>query len=153
MSTRRGQRLSLVAAFGLLGLVTACGTASGAGEELPEFTSLDDTYQAVDAVLRCAEDAGDPPTKFPPSGGPTGEAVMCTDTVEVLWFDTQEAYDNIYGLYADTANGSGSVYFVEGRNWFVVDVAEVALGAPEPVSLADLEGLAQNLDAKYTVKQ
>jgi hypothetical protein len=99
---------------------------------LPEFTSLDDAYQAVDAVLDCADDAPVPPAKLPPPSGPTGEAVMRTETVEVLWSETQEGYDNVYDLYAGAAE-SGSVYFVEGRNW--------------------LEGLAENVDAKYTVKR
>ena len=153
MKKRPERYLPLALMLGLLGVTTACGSASGAAAELPEFASLDDTYKAVDAVLGCADDVEDPPTKIPPSGGPTGESVMCTPTVEVLWFDSQESYESIYELFAATPNGNTAIYFVEGRNWFVADVAEVALGAPAPPRLADLEGLAENLGARYTVKR
>ena len=151
MGKRARQLLSLATVLGLLGLITACGSTSGADLELPEFASLDDSYQAVDAVLDCADDAGEP--LFIDSPGPTGEAMRCTETVEVFWFDSQEAYDNVYELFSVAAGNPGSVYFVEGQNWFVVDFADVAVGAPVPPSLADLEALAENLGAKYTVKR
>jgi hypothetical protein len=119
---------------------------------MPEFSSLEDAYEAVDAVLGCAQDVGDPPTKHPLSGGPTGESVLCTKTVEVLWFDSQEAYDNVYELYVAAAGNPGSVYLVEGRNWFVADVAEVAIGVVDPRRNTNLEALAEHLGAKYAVK-
>lgn len=137
--------------LGLLGAATACGAASGADQELPEFASLDDSYQAVDAVLDCADDAGEP--LFIDSPGPTGEAMRCTETVEVLWFDSQEAYDNVYELFSTAAGNPGSVYFVEGQNWLVVDIAEVAVGAEGLQRNTNLEALAEHLGAKYTVKR
>jgi hypothetical protein len=54
---------------------------------------------------------------------------MCTSTVEVLWFDDDEARQDVYDLLADTGGAGGSVYFAEGRNWFVTDGAEVMVGA------------------------
>jgi hypothetical protein len=151
VSRHPGNHFTVVAV--LVGLVTACGSASGAGQELPEFASLEDAYQAVDAVLGCTDDVGDPPTKFPLEGGPTGESVLCTRTVEVLWFDSQEAYDNVYELYGAAARNPGSVYLVEGHNWFVADVAEVAIGVEDPERNTNLEALAENLGAKYAVKR
>ncbi|MGM0928097.1 MAG: hypothetical protein ACQEXN_00110 [Actinomycetota bacterium] len=153
MSKHPGNRFSLVAVLGLLGVVSACGSESGGGQALPEFSSLEDTYQAVDAVLGCGDDVGDPPTKHPLSGGPTGESVLCTETVEVLWFDSQEAYDNVYELYGAAAGNPGSVYLVEGHNWFVADVAEVAIGVEDPKRNTNLEALAENLGAQYAVKR
>jgi hypothetical protein len=153
VSKHPGNRFFLVAVLGLVGIVSACGSEGAAGQELPEFASLDDAYQAVDAVLGCAADVGDPPTKHPLSGGPTGESVLCTKTVEVLWFDGQEAYDNVYALYAAAAGNPGSVYLVEGQNWFVADVAEVAIGVEDPQRNLKLEDLAENLGAKYAVKR
>jgi hypothetical protein len=143
----------LVLALGFVGITTACGSESGAAQELPQFSSLDAAYQAVDAVLNCADDVGDPPTKFPLGGGPTGEAVLCTETVEVLWFDSQEAYENVHEMYVGAAGNPGSVYLVEGQNWFVADVAEVALGGEDRQRNTNMEALAEDLGAKYTVKR
>jgi hypothetical protein len=150
---RAERHLPLVAVLGLLGALTACGSASGTGQDLPEFSSLEDAYEAVDAVLACADDVGDPPTKHPLSGGPTGESVLCTKTVEVLWFDSQDAYDNVHEMYVATAGNPGSVYLVEGHNWFVADVAEVALGVKDRQRNTDLEALAEHLGAKYAVQR
>jgi hypothetical protein len=148
---REERHLPLVAVLGLLGSVTACGAGSGAGQESPEYATLEDAYKAVDEVLNCADDAGNP--LFIGTPGPTGEAIRCTETVEVFWFDSQEAYDNVHKLFSTAAGNPGSVYFVEGRNWFVVDFAEVAVGVEDPERNADLEVLAENLGAKYAVKQ
>lgn len=139
----------MLMALGLVGAVAGCG---GGPDELPAFGSLEATYQAVDEVVDCSDDAPEPAVKLPGSGEPTGESVMCTSTVEVLWFDSDEARENVYDLLADTAGAAGSVYFVEGNNWFVVDGAEVMVGAV-PERRIDMEQLADALDARYTVEQ
>lgn len=77
---------------------------------------------------------------------------MCTNTVEVLWFESQEAREKVYELIASAAGSAGAVYFAEGRNWFVADVSEVAMGAV-PERKLNLEELAENLDAQYTMEQ
>lgn len=145
--TRRYARLTV--ALGVVGIVAACGDTD---EDLPAFDSLESAYQAVDDAVDCAEDASDPPTKILESDGPTGESVMCTNTVEVLWFETQDARDDVYDLLAGAAGPTGAVYFAVGRNWFVADVSEVAVGAA-PEREMDMEGLAEVLGAQYTVEQ
>ena len=83
----------LTVALGVVGVVAACGDTD---ENLPAFDSLESVYQAVDDAVDCAEDAPDPPTKILESDRPTGKSVMCTDTVEVLWFETQKALSAQY---------------------------------------------------------
>jgi hypothetical protein len=139
----------LIVALGLAGAGAGCGDGTG---DLPAFDSLEATYQAVDEIVDCSADAPEPAVKFPGSGKDTGESVMCTSTVEVLWFDNEEAREEVYELLADTAGAAGSVYFVEGRNWFVVDGAEVMVGAV-PERRIDMEQLADAMDARYTVEQ
>ncbi|GAA1750480.1 hypothetical protein GCM10009767_06740 [Kocuria aegyptia] len=131
------------------------GALSGCGEdpdELPAFDSLQATYQAVDEVVDCSDDAREPAGKRTISGGSTGESVMCTSTVEVLWLDDDEARQDVYDLLTDTAGDGGSVYFAEGRNWFVADGAEVMVGAVPERSI-DMEQLADALGARYTVER
>ncbi|MEX5297050.1 hypothetical protein QYM41_17395 [Kocuria sp. CPCC 205268] len=140
---------SLLVALGLAGAVAGCGEGT---DDLPAFDSLEATYRAVDEIVDCSADAPEPAVKFPGSGKDTGESVMCTSTVEVLWFDHDEAREDVYELLSDTAGDGSSVYFVEGRNWFVVDGAEVMVGAV-PERRIDMEQLADALDARYTVER
>lgn len=147
MNLRTKKYASLIAALGLVGAVAGCGEDT---DELPAFDSLEATYQAVDEVVDCSDDAPEPAGKRTTSGGPTGESVMCTSTVEVLWFDSDEARQDVYDLLAETAGDGDSVYFVEGRNWFVADGAEVMVGAVPERSI-DMEQLAEALGARYTV--
>jgi hypothetical protein len=149
LNRRTRKHASLIAALGLVGAVVGCGDGT---DELPAYDSLEATYQAVDEVVDCSEDAPEPAVKFPGSGKDAGESVMCTNTVEVLWFDSDEAREDVYELLADTAGSAGSVYFAEGHNWFVVDGAEVRVGAV-PERGIDMEQLADALDARYTVEQ
>lgn len=148
MNHRTRKYTFLIGALGLVGAVAGCGDGT---DELPAFDSLDATYQAVDEVVDCSDDAPEPAGKRTRSGGPTGESMMCTSTVEVLWFDSDDARHDVYELLADTAGAAGSVYFVEGHNWFVADGAEVMVGAV-PERRIDLEQLADALDAQYTVE-
>ena len=77
---------------------------------------------------------------------------MCTSTVEVLWFDSDEARQDVYDLLADTTGGGDSVYLAEGRNWFVADGAEVMVGAVPELTI-DMERLSDALGARYTVER
>jgi hypothetical protein len=140
-----------LATMGLTAIMTGCSTGSNTAQSLPAYDSLDETYEAVDAVLDCVDNPPQAPHKVPQSGGPTGTSEMCTNTVEVLWFDSDEAYKNVYDLYASAAAPGGSVYFATGQNWFVVDDSEVAVGTtPES---RDLETLAKKLGAEYKVEK
>lgn len=85
MDQRTRRYATLMVTLGLVGTVSGCGDDT---DELPGFDSLDATYRAVDEVVDCSEDAPEPAVKLPGSGEPTGESVMCTSTVEVLWFDS-----------------------------------------------------------------
>ena len=140
---------SLIAALGLVGAVAGCSEDT---EELPAFDSLEATYQAVDEIVDCSDDAPEPAVKLPGSGQDTGESLMCTSTVEVLWFDSDEARQDVYDLLADTTGGGNSVYLAEGRNWFVADGTEVMVGAV-PERTIDMEQLADALGARYTVER
>lgn len=145
---------SVLALLGFVGLIPACGATGDGLESLPKFKSLDATYQAVDEAVNCTDDAPDPPHKVAPEGGPTGESVMCTNTVEVLWFESNEARENVYELYSSAAGPAGSVRFVEGQNWLVVDGSEVKIGkAPKKLEKRNLERLAEKLDGRFTVEQ
>ncbi len=151
MNHRTKKYASLMAVLGLVGAVAGCCEDT---DELPVFDSLEATYQAVDEIVGCSDDAPEPADKRTTSGGPTGESVMCTSTVEVLWCDSDEARQDVYELLADTAGAGagGSVYFAEGRNWFVADGAEAMVGAAPGRSI-DKEQLAEALDARYTVER
>ncbi len=140
---------SSMTVLGLVGAVAGCYEDT---DELPVFDSLEATYQAVDEIVGCSDDAPGPADERTASGGPTGESVMCTSTVEVLWFDSDETRQDVYDLLADTAGAGGSVHFAEGRNWFVADGAEVMVGAAPGRSI-DKEQLAEALDARYTVER
>ncbi|MBG6192496.1 hypothetical protein IWX64_003470 [Arthrobacter sp. CAN_A212] len=77
------------------------------------------------------------------------ESVKCTQTAEIFYFTSQDARDDAYNLMAGTAETGGSVYFAEGRNWFVVDYSEVGLGATDPETL-DLSVLSEPLGTRFT---
>ena len=136
---------SLIAALGLVGAVAGCSEDT---EELPAFDSLEATYQAVDEIVDCSDDAPEPAVKLPGSGQDTGESLMCTSTVEVLWFDSDEARANVYDLLTNAGN---TVYLAEGRNWFVVDASEIMVETMSERTI-DMEQLADILDARYTVE-
>ena len=146
MNHRIRQYAFLVMACGLMGAVSGCGDNT---DELPAFDSLEATYRAVDEVVDCSGDPPEPTLKVPKSGGPTGESMMCTNTVEVLWFDSDEARANVYDLFANAGN---TVYMVEGRNWFVVDASKIMVETVSERTI-DMEQLADALEARYTVGQ
>lgn len=154
--------LALAAVLGLAPLASACGSAaegdggnddgnpSTSPEALPAFSSLAETFAAVDGAVGCSADAPEPPTVMIPPGDTPGEAQMCTSTVIVMWFDDGEPMDQVIQGAASSAAGGTSVYLVEGANWFVADVSETAVGAV-PERKLDLADLADQLGAKYSV--
>lgn len=84
--------------------------------------------------------------------GFTGQAVMCVDAVEILWFDSSDALDRTYDMFYSAAGEAGSVYFVRGKNWFVVDYSEVQVGAVVDRRV-DMKRLADELGAEYIVAE
>lgn len=145
MNHRTRQHASLIVVLGLVGVVSGCGDDTA---DLPAFDSLDATYQAVDEVVDCSDAPPEPTMKVPKAGGPTGESVMCTNTIEVLWFDSDEARANVYDLFAHAGN---TVYLAEGRNWFVADASKIMVETV-PERTIDMEQLAEALEARYTVE-
>lgn len=154
--------LALAAVLGLAPLASACGSAAegdggnergssgGSPGALPAYPSLAETFAAVDGVADCSPGAPEPPTVLIPPGDTPGEAQMCTNTVMVMWFDDGEPMEQVVQGAASSAAGGTSVYLVEGANWFVADVSEVAVGAV-PERKLELEDLADQLGAKYSV--
>lgn len=92
---------SLMAAPGPVGAVAGCCDRV---DGLPAFDSLGATCHAVDEVVDRSGEAPEPAVKFPGSGKDTGKSAMCTSTVEVLWFDNDEACEDVYQLLADARN-------------------------------------------------
>lgn len=144
-------RYRMALAVGSLALlaVPACSAREPAVDELPSYDSFDAVRQAVTEQLEC-EDTPPSPTRVMGDGVqiPT-ESVKCTTAVEIFYFDSQEARNKAYDTLASAAESDGSVYFAEGRNWFVVDYSEVTVGGDDPQS-PDLAGLAEALGARYT---
>lgn len=134
-------------ASGLTFVATSCSF----GQALPAFDSLDDTYRAVDNHVGCAKDIHGPPITILNSTQPTGQSRMCTDTVEILWFETSETHQEARSMAASAADPSGAVHIVEGANWLVVDLSEVQRRS-FPGRGIDMRELAVALDARYTVE-
>jgi hypothetical protein len=70
-------------------------------------------------------------------------------TVEIFYFESPDARDDAFTVMADAAGSDGSVYFAEGKNWFVVDYSEVAVGTTDPEPL-DLSVLSDPLGTRFT---
>ncbi len=134
----------------LIGACSACTAAAGAGApaELPKFASLQQAVDAVDEQIGCLDEVGRPTSVHDAAGLVTTESVKCTETVEVFHFDRPEELDHVVTTLSAAAEADGSMQFVEGRNWFVVDFTEVAVGAP-PDGTRDLAGLAEALGADF----
>lgn len=96
--------------------------------------------------LDCREDPPPPSDVMGGNGQIPAASVKCTQTVEIFHFESPEARDEAYAVMADAA---GSVYFAEGRNWFVVDYSEVAIGGGDPETL-DLSVLSDSLGTRFT---
>lgn len=152
-------RNRIMVAAGLCALVVgACSGCSGedaaaggdaSAGDLPEYESLEDARQAVFDHLDCREDPPEPTFVGGPDGPIPSESVKCTNTVELFYFESQEARDGAYAMMADTTESGKSVYFAEGRNFFVIDFSEVGVGgeAPEPL---DLSVLSEPLGTQFT---
>lgn len=147
----RGKRI--VSAIGPVLLLMGAGTGCAAGQapvdELPSYSSLEDARQAVFDHLECREELLGSTVVFGSDGPMSTESVKCTPTVELFYFDSQEARTDTYAVMADAAESGGSVYFAEGRNWFVVDYSEVEVGSANPVPI-DLSVLSESLGTRFT---
>ncbi|CEA06904.1 hypothetical protein BN1051_00208 [Arthrobacter saudimassiliensis] len=133
----------------LIGAGTACTADAPSTEDLPSYNSLEAARQAVSGQLDCQEDPP-PPTEVMGSNGQLpAESVKCTRTVEIFYFESPEARDEAYTLMSNAAGSEGSVYFAEGRNWFVVDYSEVGVGGGDPEPL-DLSALSEPLGTRFT---
>ncbi|MBP3044805.1 hypothetical protein KKR91_01555 [Arthrobacter jiangjiafuii] len=137
----------------LVGACSACAAESAAThdspDDLPSVSSLEEARQAVSGQLECLDDPPASTAVMGDAGQIPAESVKCTQTVEIFYFDSLDARDEAYALMAGAAQPDGSVYFAEGRNWFVVDYSEVGVGttAPEPM---DLSVLSEPLGTRFT---
>lgn len=84
---------------------------------------MDDVYRAVDGHVGCASHAHGDPVAMSSSIQPAGDSRMCTNSVEILWFQTQRRTRSLIGRRE--RRPLRAVYIVEGANWFVVDLSEV----------------------------
>lgn len=133
----------------LVGACSACGTEQPSAPGLPSYSSLEDARQAVAGQLDCRENPPAPTAVMGADGQIPTESVKCTQTVEIFYFESLDARDNAYLLMAGAAESDGSVYFAEGRNWFVVDYSEVGVGTTVPEPL-DLSALSEPLGTRFT---
>ena len=115
---------------------------------LPEFGSLDDALQVVDKVLGCEKKPTTDPiiNKALDEKGIKAEYAVCSGHVQIDWFKDEAGRKADYQVYADAKTQPVSV--VTGKNWLVVDLSEAL---KEPSSGKDLEKLAKELGADYTV--
>ena len=133
----------------LIGACSACSTEQGPSDELPSFNSLEEARQAVAGQLDCVEDPPPSTDVMGSNGQIPAQSVKCTQTVEIFYFDSAEAREETYTLMGEAAGPEGSVYFAEGRNWFVVDYSQVGVGSAEPEP-RDLAALSEPLGTRFT---
>lgn len=136
----------------LAAALTGCSVQADPAEpESPEFTSLADAYRAVDEIADCDETPPEPPAVYLPDGGATGEALMCTGSVALFWFETDQERSAVLYLLASAATPAEDkwVYFAEGKNWFLADMSDVQVGS-EPDRRVNVAEVAEALGAQYT---
>ncbi|WP_347110171.1 hypothetical protein AAHB33_05580 [Paenarthrobacter sp. S56] len=140
---------------GIVGLTLASAFSSCTAESAPEpdvasssrsqaFASLAEIREAVSAVVGCETEPTTAPIVNPDLAGYTAEYAVCSNRVQVEWYDDSDARLDAAGVYSDA---SQPLAFVEGENWIVADLS-FALG--EPGSGKDLKKLAQELGGTYT---
>ncbi|MHA7286189.1 hypothetical protein ACX80I_07920 [Arthrobacter sp. MDT3-44] len=133
----------------LVGACTACTAERPSADGLPSYNSLEEVRQAVSGQLDCLEDPPSPTAVMGTDGQIPTESVKCTQTVEIFYFESPDARDDAFTVMADAAESDGSVYFAEGKNWFVVDYSEVGVGTTDPEPL-DLSVLSDPLGTRFT---
>ncbi|WP_124106135.1 hypothetical protein [Kocuria tytonicola] len=138
-----------IAALSVVVLLSAGSAACSHGDESqPDFASLDDAYGAVDSAVHCDENPPAPTEKVLDPPGPTGESRMCTNAVEVFWFESSSSQEKMFDMLSSIGKPGSPVEFATGRNWFVVDYSAAPNGAT-PDRDVDMENLAKKLDAHY----
>jgi hypothetical protein len=150
-SVKPGQNLGAVLSICaiIIGACSACTAASGAPTELPEFDSLHTAFEAVDKNVGCVDGVNGATSVYDNVDKLNTESTKCTDTVEVFYCETAKDREHVVTTLSVAAEGDGSMQFVEGKNWFVVDYSEVAVGS-SPDGSRDLAGLAEKLEAEFT---
>ncbi len=138
-------------AVGSLALLAApaCSAREPALDELPSYDSFDAVRKAVTEQLECEDNPPSPTRVMCDNGQIPTESEKCAPAVEIFYFDSEEARNEAYDAIASAAESDGSVYFAEGRNWFVVDFSEVAVGGDDLHPL-DLAALSEALGARST---
>lgn len=134
----------VVLVLGTGALLAGCvGGSEVPSASMPTYESLDAVYADVDDFLDCDADRDAEPIVDRSSGGPMAEYAVCSDLLQIVWFEN--GADRVSGsqIYAD---GQDPIYVVEGENWLVLDLAE-AVGQER--SEKDLDGLATQLGANY----
>ena len=116
---------------------------SSAVTQLKEFGSIDDARRAVSEVICCEEKPKTDPIINPELAGYSAEYAVCSNRVQVEWFQSEDARKAGYEVYADSIQ---PLSLVEGKNWLVVDLSE---GLQEPPSGKDLKRLAQELGGDF----
>jgi hypothetical protein len=133
----------------VIGTCSACTAAAGAPAELPEFDSLQTAFEAVDKNIGCLDGVDGSTSVYDGVGLLNTESTKCTETVEVFYFEAAGDREHVVTTLSAAAEGDGSMQFVEGKNWFVVDYSEVAAGS-SPDGSRDLADLAEMLGAEFT---
>lgn len=142
------KRMLLAPVTGLLFIAASCTPT----EALPAYASLDDVYRAVDGHVGCADYPHGQPVTISNFTHATDQFRMCTNSVEILWFDAARTHHEARSAAASAADPSGSVYIVEGANWFVVDLSEVQQ-TTFPDQEIDMKELAAALNARYSIER
>jgi hypothetical protein len=140
--------VTAVATLSAAAIVAGCSIQGQArGNSPTAFGSIDEAYNAVDEVLKCESD---------PVGGPIVpmdgavhlalEQRLCSENIQIDLYPDHDALQRSYQIWADSHQGK--VHLVRGENWLVVDVTEVATGAP---TSWNIESLTEKLTSEYSV--
>lgn len=143
---KRTIRMAAAIALGSAMALSGCGQQT-AGPNLPAFATIDDAYDAIDAVLGCEPDpAGLPIVPMGDGVELTSDQKLCAEHLQIDLYPDGEFLQQSYDIWANSHQGA--VHLVRGGNWMIVDVSEVAVG--EPPSW-DLEALAEELGGQHLV--
>ena len=77
----------------LVGVCSGCARDELGTTNLPSYSSLEDARQAVAEHLDCREDPPGPTAVMGSNGRIPTESVKCTPTVEIFYFESQDARD------------------------------------------------------------
>ncbi|MGX9901994.1 hypothetical protein ACW0JT_23205 [Arthrobacter sp. SA17] len=147
--TKRRRLLDIaVPAFLVAAALTGCAAqAQMPGENLQAFSSIDEAYAAIDDILDCEPDPVGQPIVPMGDGVPlTSAQKLCFENVQIDLYTDQTVLQESYRMMSDS--NQGKVHLVQGKNWMVVDLSEMATGQP---STRNIERLAKELNGEYAV--